>query len=105
MLDTIQRCFRENKVLYTAHARKEMRLEEHGLIREEEVYEAVLKGEIIKDYEDDQPYPSTLLYGNTLTGRPIHVVCAYCSTDDLLIIVTVYEPNPARWINYRRRRK
>lgn len=36
MLDTIRRCFRENKVLYTTHARKEMRLEEHGLIREEE---------------------------------------------------------------------
>lgn len=105
MLDTIRRCFRENKVLYTAHARKEMRLEEPGLIREEEVYEAALKGEIIEDYEDDQPYPSTLLHGNTLAGRPIHIVCAYCSTDDLLIIVTVYEPDPARWINYRRRRK
>jgi len=36
-----------------------MRSEEHGLIREEEVYEAVLKGEIIESYKDDQPYPST----------------------------------------------
>lgn len=49
MLDTIRRCFRENKVLYTAHARKEMRLEEHSLIKEEEVYQAALKGEIIED--------------------------------------------------------
>jgi len=34
VLNTIRRCFRENKVLYTSHARKEMRGEEQEEIRE-----------------------------------------------------------------------
>jgi len=35
ILKTIQRCFKEQKVLYTSHAREEMRLEEQGVIIEE----------------------------------------------------------------------
>ncbi|MBE0478874.1 hypothetical protein IBX65_07145 [Candidatus Aerophobetes bacterium] len=36
ILKLIQKCFKEQKVLYTSHAREEMRLEERGIIREEE---------------------------------------------------------------------
>jgi hypothetical protein len=30
-------------------------------------------------------------------------VCAYSPEDDRAIIVTVYEPDPGRWIDLRRR--
>jgi hypothetical protein len=80
-----------------------MRLEERGLIREQEVFEAVSAGEIIESYEDDEPYPSMLLFGRTLEERPLHVVCAYASQEDQMIVITVYEPDPNRWEGFRRR--
>ena len=42
MLVELQHYFRENRVLYTQHARREMRDEPFGHILEQEVYEAIL---------------------------------------------------------------
>lgn len=105
MIGRIRKCFLENRVLYTQHAREEMRSEELGLIKEQEVFEVVQTGEVIENYEDDKPYPSALVYGRTLQGRPIHLVCAHAGEDDIAIVITVYEPDPSRWIDDRRRRK
>jgi hypothetical protein len=68
-------------------------------IKENEESEAVLNGKIIENYSDDEPYPSCLLYGRTDNNRPL-----YASEDDLVIIITVYEPDPQKWINYERRK-
>jgi len=81
-----------------------MRTEPFGKIREEEVFEAVMTGELIERYENDKPYPSVLIYGNTYTERPLHLVCAYSREEDLAVIVTVYQPDLNLWIDYRRRR-
>ena len=51
MIGWIKKCFLENRVLYTQHARDEMRSEELGPISEEEVFEAVQTGEVIESYE------------------------------------------------------
>lgn len=101
----VQRCFKEDKVFYSTHAREEMHSEEFGVITEIEVSEVVENGEIIEEYEDDQPYPSALLYGKTTKDRPLHIVFAYSEKDDLVIIITVYQPDPLKWVDYRRRRK
>ncbi len=98
------RCFQADAVLYTSHARREMQNEPFGAISEQEVYEAVLSGEVIEEYPDDTPYPSVLLYGRTHANRPLHIVCAYNAEENLAIIITVYHPDPGRWIDYRRRR-
>jgi len=103
VLLNIQRCFKINRVLYTRHAREEMLAEEFGEITEEEIYQAIQNGEVIETYEQDKPYPSVLVLGRTNIGRPIHIVSAYSVDDDLAIIITVYHPDPSRWINYRRR--
>ena len=103
MLANIRRCFDQDGVLYTSHARIEMVEEEFGRIREHEVYEAIQNGEIIEEYSDDRPYPSVLIYGKSNNGKTLHVVCAYSDEDDLTIIVTVYRPNPDLWDEYRRR--
>lgn len=105
ILNRLRTCFIANRAFYTRHARNEMRLEEFGPIHEQQVFEAVQFGKIIEDYPDDEPYPSVLIYGCTATGRPIHVVCAYAADDDLAIVITVYEPDPARWVDFRRRRQ
>lgn len=104
MLNRLRACFTANRAFYTRHARDEMRLEEFGPICEQEVFGAIQSGKVIEDYPNDKPYPSVLVYGRTVAGRPIHVVCAYADDDDLAIVITVYEPDPARWVDLRRRK-
>ena len=67
-------------------------------IPEEAVAEVVCRGKVIESYPEDKPYPSRLLLGWVNIGqrtRPIHVVSA--ATENEIIIVTVYEPDPAQW--------
>lgn len=80
-----------------------MQKEIFGRIRE--VFEAIMNGEIIEEYENDKPYPSMLIFGRTDNGRPLHVVCAYTRDDDLAIVVTAYQPDPNLWIDYKRRKR
>jgi hypothetical protein len=49
MLARFQSCFHRDRVLYTQHARREMRNEPFGRIAEHEVYEAILDGEVVED--------------------------------------------------------
>ncbi|MSP38997.1 MAG: DUF4258 domain-containing protein [Deltaproteobacteria bacterium] len=74
-----------------------MESESFGLIRIDEVLEALDSGEIIEDYPEDQPYPSCLILGRTRANRPLHVVCAPVVDEQRLIVITIYQPDPARW--------
>lgn len=65
--------------------------------------EAFASGEIIEDYPDDRYGPSCLVYGNTLRGRYIHIQCSYPERD-YLKIVTIYEPDPEAWLDFRVRK-
>ena len=78
-------------LIYRVHAVRRMAERD---IREEDVAHVVSRGKVIENYPDDKPYPSCLLLG-WLNGRPIHVVSA--TTEHEIIIITVYEPDPARW--------
>jgi len=72
-------------------------------IREEDVARAATEGKEIESYPDDEPYPSRLLLGSA-EGRPIHVVTARAEHE--IIVITVYEPDPALWEpGFERRRK
>ena len=75
MIETIRNCFELDKVLYSGHARHEMQIEEFGIIKDQEVYEAVHNGIIIEEYPNDKPYPSILIFGETDSKRPIHSLC------------------------------
>ena len=103
-LERIKSCLKSERVLYSGHARKEMRFEEFGQITEQEVYEAILSAEVIEEYPDDKPYPSCLLFGRTRNNRPLHIVIAYDAMEMQVIIVTVYQPIPEKWEDYRRRK-
>jgi hypothetical protein len=104
MLEVIIKCFKEERYLYSQHARAEMEAEELGEIRDQEVFEAVLAGRIIESYPEDKPYPSCLIYGRTVEDRPIHIVCAYAEDVNSVIIITVYQPRLDQWIDFERRR-
>jgi hypothetical protein len=83
-----------------------MESETFGLIRVDEVLEALDTGEIIEEYLDDQPYPSCLILGRTRAARPLHIVCAPVLTEHRLIVITIYQPDPARWeADFKRRKR
>ena len=105
LIACIQSCFKSDRIFYSRHARCEMEEEELGEILAQEVCEAVLAGEEIESYPNDVPYPSCLIYGRTKRGRPLHAVCGYSNTEELTIVITAYEPDPDKWIDFRRRKK
>lgn len=69
-----------------------------------ELEEAVTgESEIIEDYPNDKYGPSCLILGYTRAERPIHVQCSY-PTHPFVIIITLYQPDPELWIDFRFRR-
>jgi hypothetical protein len=60
------------------------------------VGQVVVSGEVIADYPDDQPFPSSLLLGFH-GDKPVHAVVALDSENGDCHLVTIYWPNPAIW--------
>jgi hypothetical protein len=69
----------------------------------QEIREAFANSQIIEDYPDDKYGPSCLVLGFTLADKPLHILCSYPSRP-LVNIVTLYEPDPDQWIDFRTRR-
>ena len=72
-------------------------------ILQREVIESIGNGEIIEIYSDDKPFASCLVLGMTINKRYLHTVCSI--DDDLLYIITVYEPDTNIWENDFKTRK
>lgn len=102
MLEAIKQAIHEKRVNITNHADEEM---ENDGIFADQLYGAILAGEIIEEYPNDVPFPSWLILGFDETARPIHSVVAYSAAQTLAIVVTAYVPDPARWIDFRIRRR
>jgi len=92
----------EKRIRITDHADEEAQAD--NLIFDE-IFFSVLQGEIIEDYPTDKPYPSCLIYGDNFQGEPIHSVWAFNDKTNWAALITVYRPDPNRWINWRERRK
>ena len=60
------------------------------------VAQLVSSGEIIADYPDDQPFPSTLILGFH-GGQPVHAVVARDPLGGDCYLVTIYRPDPVIW--------
>ena len=68
-----------------------------------EIRQAGANAKIIEDYPDDKYGPSCLVFGLTLARRPLHIQCSYPSRP-LVKIITLYEPDPRRWVDFKVRR-
>lgn len=101
-LSEIIDAIRANRIKITDHADEEA-ANDH--LKFEEIFHSVLHGEIIEEYPKDKPFPSCLIYGKSSKGEPIHSVWAYNKETKWAAIITVYRPDPARWIDWRKRRK
>jgi hypothetical protein len=93
---------RQNRMRITDHADEEAESDELSF---DEIFLSVLQGEIIEEYPDDKPYPSCLIYGESFKGEPVHSVWAFNKETKWAVLVTVYRPDPERWIDWRTRRK
>lgn len=74
------------------------------LISVREIREAMQTAVLIEDYPADKYGPSCLLLGFTRAGRPLHIQCSYPART-VVKVITVYEPDPAEWIELRARRR
>ena len=59
--------------------------------------------ELIENYPDDKFSPSCLILGFTLENRPLHIQVSFADTP-MVRIITLYEPDPNEWIEFRKRR-
>mgnify|MGYP003961493415 CR=1 FL=1 len=101
-IQNIIKAIQDGTVRISDHARDEAR-EDSLLLKD--IFFSVCNGEIIEDYPADKPYPSCLIYGITENARPIHSVWAYNREKQKAILITVYAPDPERWIAFKQRRK
>ena len=72
-------------------------------ISEQEIGTAGAGAEIIEEYPEDKYSPSVLLLGFTSAGRPLHIQVSAADSETTRII-TLYEPDPADWTGFRKRR-
>jgi hypothetical protein len=84
----------------TVHAHQEMWDEDISL---SEVLEAITTAHVLENYPEHRRGPCCLINGRTVQGRALHVVCT--TVCEMLILITVYEPKPPKWISPTQRRQ
>jgi hypothetical protein len=94
-IDDIIESIKANRLRITDHADEEAQDDELSF---EEIFTSVLRGEIIEQYPNDKPYPSCLVLGRNLKNEPIHSVWAYNKETKASVLITVYRPDPKKWM-------
>ncbi len=100
-IEDIIEAIRDDRVQITDHADEEAQADRLSF---DEILASVINGEVIEDYPDDGPYPSCLIYGSTFSGEPVHSVWAYNDENGWAVLITIYRPDPERWLDWRTRR-
>lgn len=88
--------------------KKEIYFRDHAIqqmvsrkIDKDEIIQAILVGELIEEYPKDKYGPTCLIYGQTQMNRPLHILVSYTEP---IWVITAYEPDESKWINYKFRR-
>jgi hypothetical protein len=102
IITEIQQKIRDRLYRLTAHAERER---EADRITIQEIEEALLseRCQVVENYPEDPRGASCLVLGFTEHDLPIHAVCGI-SLPQMLIIITVYRPDPEQWIDWKIRR-
>ena len=100
VLQRVQEQAQAGEYRVTVHANQEMWDEDIFL---SEVLETIAAAHVLENYPQHRRGPCCLLNGRTRQGRPLHVVCT--TACEMLILITVYEPKPPKWISPTQRRQ
>jgi len=98
--DDIRKLIEANSIRWTDHALK--RIIQRSISRSD-ILHVLSNGEIIEEYPDDYPHPSCLVLGMKEDKSPLHIVCGI--GDSELWVISVYYPDPEKWINNFKQRK
>lgn len=98
LIYTMRSLVSKGNLSFTDHART--RMFERG-IGSDDVINFILNGEVIEEYTESTPCPSSLIFG-TFKSRACHVVAGLCR--DRVKIITVYWPDEGAWLDSRKRR-
>ena len=99
VLRRIQAQAAAENIRITQHAQQAMAEADITL---DEVLEAITTGELLEYYPKHRRGGCCLLNGVTRRARSIHIVCT--TAQPVLIIITVYEPRPPKWVTPTQRR-
>ena len=101
LIDEIRVKVKKRLYEYSKHAVDQSIIRDISL---RELEEAIAgRSEVIEDYPEDKYGPSCLILGYTRAGRPLHIQCSYPSRP-LIKIITLYQPDPDLWIDFRIRK-
>ena len=100
VIEAIRGKVSQGRFAFTQHAVDQSILRRISL---EEFRQNVASDEVIENYPNDRYGPSCLVLGYTESGRPLHIHCSH-GTRDLIRVITVYEPDATRWLNFMTRR-
>jgi len=99
-LDEIQRQLATGQFDFSRHA---FRRAVERNISDDEICAAGERAEVIEEYPEDKYSPSVLLLGFTAAERPLHIQVSIADSETTRI-VTLYEPDPTEWTEFRQRR-
>ncbi len=101
ILNAIRRKIRIGQVEFSQHAADQSIIRGISM---QDFRDAMEQSEVIEDYPHDKYGPSCLVLGFTLSQRPLHIHCSY-PMRPIIKIITLYEPEPSRWIDFKVRRQ
>jgi hypothetical protein len=91
----------QGAIRVTIHTHQEMVEED---ISYESMAAALSKGIVVENYPDHKRGSCCLVCGQNHEGRFLHICCT--TSLEVVVIITVYEPKPPKWITpYQRRSK
>ena len=93
MLGKIKELAGRRRVNWKKHALRRM-LERQ--ISRERIFATIADGEVIEEHELERPLVSYLVLGY-YNKKPLHVMLAVDSREDILWIITVYKPSSSEW--------
>ena len=100
-IDALRLLISDGQIVWTEHLA--IRLRERA-IKRVDVIACIQNGEVIEHYPDDMPYPSCLILGTSVSGKPLHVVCSL-NPEVSCCMITAYYPNTDKWESDYKMRK
>lgn len=79
-------------IVVTEHARQRLIERKISLA---DIIKCIECGEIIKQYEDDKPFPSCLILGMARNGKYLHAVVSL--NEEFIYLITAYYPDIKQW--------
>ena len=101
-IEAIIKSIKDKRFRITDHADEEANNDRISL---REAFKTIsTTGEIIEQYPDDKPYPSCLIFSTLQSNDLIHTVWAFNQKTQSSVLITIYRPDPQKWINGKIRR-